>query len=34
MIMAPGEMATVEIGPELFEGRENLSKITVRLEVK
>ena len=34
MIMAPGEMAVLEVGPETFAGHENAKKITVRLEVK
>ena len=34
MIMAPGEMAAIEVAPELFAGRDTIGKVTVRLEVR
>ena len=34
MIMAPGEMATLEVEPQLFADHPDVSKITVRLEVR
>ncbi len=34
MIMAPGEMAAVEVAPEVFAGHETIGKVTVRLEVR